>query len=106
VPELTSVASGPLLVFVCAAASVACGRPVDDRECRALLDRYTEFLVREENPGATPARVAHDQEAARTAALRDPKFEFSECSRRVSRRAYECAMNAPNVDAMERCLIL
>ena len=86
-------------------AAPGCSRPLANDECQKLLDRYTELLVREEHPGITPEAVAHTQGEARNTARTDPRFEFSECSRRVSRRDYECAMNAPTVDAIERCLV-
>jgi hypothetical protein len=88
-----------------AIALSACQKPLADAECNRLLDRYTEFLVREEEPGATPERLAHALEEARLAAERDPRFEMAECPRRVPRRGFECAMSAPSVDAIERCLV-
>jgi hypothetical protein len=86
-------------------AFAGCEKPVGEEECLLLLDRYTEFLVREEDPKATPQQVAHGQEAARTAARTNPEFEFATCSRKVRRRSFECAMTAPSVDAIERCLV-
>lgn len=81
-----------------------CGRSLEPAECQHLLDHYTELLVLEENPGATPERVAHDQERARAVARKDPRFDFKNCTRKVSRGDFECAMSAPTVDAVERCL--
>ena len=83
----------------------ACGRPVAEEECRTLIERYTELLVKEEEPGASPERVARLQGEARTAAEKNPKFELSDCSSKVSRTSYECAMHAGSVDAIERCLV-
>ncbi len=83
----------------------ACGRKVERAECTKLLDRYTELLVRDEEPGAAPERIAQAQARARAAAERDPKFDFAACSSHVDRRQYDCAMSAPNVDAVERCLV-
>ncbi len=84
---------------------LACGRPVADAECRALIERYTELLVKEEEPGATPERIARMQAEARSVAQRSPKFELSSCSSKVSRKSYECAMRAASVDEVERCLV-
>jgi hypothetical protein len=101
-------AGGAWGLFISVALSAGltgCEKPLAEEECLQLLDRYTEFLVREEDPKATPQQVAHDQEAARTAARTDPTFEFSTCSRKVRRRSFECAMTAPSVDAIERCLV-
>jgi hypothetical protein len=86
-------------------AAGGCEKPLGEEECLQLLDRYTEFLVREEDPKATPQQVAHGQEAARTAARTNPAFEFGTCSRKVRRRSFDCAMTAPSVDAIERCLV-
>lgn len=88
-----------------ALAATGCEKPLAEEECLQLLDRYTEFLVREEDPKATPQQVAHDQEAARAAARTNPSFEFATCARKVRRRSFECAMTAPSVDAIERCLV-
>jgi hypothetical protein len=84
---------------------LGCQKPLADAECERLLDRYTEFLVREEEPSAGPEQLAHVLEQARRTAAQDPRFEWSECSRRVRRASYECAMAAGSVDAIERCLI-
>jgi hypothetical protein len=94
-----------VLGAVSALALSACQRPLEDTECKKLLDRYTEFLVREEDPTATPERVAHALEEARIAAERDPRFEMARCPRRVPRRGFDCAMKAPSVDAIEQCLV-
>lgn len=85
--------------------ALSCQKPLGDAECRRLLDHYTELLVHEETPEATPERVAHEQEEARAAARKDPRFEFVTCARRVSRRSYDCAMDAASVDGVERCLV-
>jgi hypothetical protein len=106
--ELTlSVSRVRRVLWLVAATSwlSGCQKPLAEEECLQLLDRYTEFLVREEDPKASPQQVAHDQAAARTAARTDPQFEFSSCSRKVKRRSFECAMTAPSVDAIERCLV-
>lgn len=95
--------------LLCAALSAlplpACQKPLDALECRRLLDRYAELLVREEEPTATPERVAQVLEQARRVAAQDPRFEMAECPSRVPRRSFECAMNAPSVDTIERCLV-
>jgi hypothetical protein len=63
------------------------------------------MLVREEEPAATPERVAQVLEQARRVAEKDPRFEMAACPDRVPRRSFECAMSAPSVDAIERCLV-
>ena len=92
-------------MLACLAALPACGRPVAVEECRTLVERYTELLVKEEDPNASPERVARLTSEARVAAEKNPKFELSKCSAKVSRSSYECAMHAGSVDAIERCLI-
>jgi hypothetical protein len=86
-------------------ATTGCDRKLERGECSKLLDHYTELLVKDEDPGAAPERIAQAQARARAAAEKDPKFDFSSCSSRVARSQYACAMQAPNVDAVERCLV-
>jgi hypothetical protein len=108
VPELSRSKSTRFvlgLTVVFAIFAPGCGRPLARAECEHLLDRYTELLAEEENPEVTPARVAQEQVAARKVARDDPRFEFETCTSRVSRADFECAMNAPTVDAIERCLV-
>lgn len=94
-----------LLLALGALASSSCSRKLERAECSKLLDRYTELLVKDEEPEALPERIAQAQARARATAQRDARFDFSSCPSRVSRREYECAMNAPTVDAVERCLV-
>lgn len=88
-----------------APALTACGRPVAEEECRTLIVRYTELLAKEEEPEASPERVARLSGEANAVAEKNPKFELSQCSSKVSRAGYECAMRAGSVDAIERCLV-
>jgi hypothetical protein len=82
---------------------LGCSKALDHAECDALMDRYTELLVRSDRSGATAAELVKLQAAARTRAAHDPAF--AQCSSRVSRRAFECAMSAENVDRLEQCLL-
>jgi hypothetical protein len=43
------------------------------------------------------------QQEARRKAERDPAFH--ECSERVSRRSYDCAMQAKDANKLEQCLL-
>jgi hypothetical protein len=102
--------TGTIPVIPCALIALAplvagCGRPVAEEECRTLVERYAELLVKEEEPAASPERIARVQTEARTLAEKNPKFELSSCSQKVSRSSYECAMHAGSVDDIERCLI-
>ncbi len=81
----------------------ACGKPPSHDECDALLDHYVELLVNSDRPGTNAGELHKLQLQARQRAVGDP--EFGECQKRVSRRAYECAMGAPNADKLEQCLL-
>ncbi len=80
-----------------------CGRSLEPSECNALLDHYTELLAHAKNPTLPDPEVERLQSQARSQAAADP--EFSRCSAKVSRSQWECAMKAPSVDEVERCLL-
>jgi len=107
VPELIRGGAHVLAGLSALASLVAlgCERTLERSECTKLLDRYTELLVQDEEPGAPPERIAQAQARARATAERDRRFDFGSCSSRVARRQYECAMSASSVDAVERCLV-
>jgi hypothetical protein len=84
-------------------ATCACGKPLSKAECNGLLDRYVEKLVGADRPEATPGEVFRLKSEARTRAAEDPAF--AECSAEVSRRAFDCAMEAISADEMEQCLL-
>ncbi|HEX3776261.1 MAG TPA: hypothetical protein VHV51_17435 [Polyangiaceae bacterium] len=97
--------SRALLAFgACTVAFViACGKPPSRDECDALLDHYVELLVNSDRPGTNATELHKLQREARQKAESDP--EFGQCQNRVSRRAYDCAMIAPNADKLEQCLL-
>lgn len=80
-----------------------CGKPLEAQECVRLLDRYVELLMKGDRPGASAGELLRLQEEARLKAARDPAF--AECSSRVSRGAFECALDAVNADRLEQCLL-
>ncbi len=82
--------------------ALGCGRSPSPAECTALLDRYTEKLVGSDRPDVKAGELEKLKADARARAAEDP--EFAECSRKVSRSAFECAMHAETVDRMEICL--
>jgi hypothetical protein len=84
-------------------AASGCGKPLSQAECNGLLDRYVEKLVGADRPDVPAAEVFRLQTEARTRASKDPAF--GECSERVSRRAFDCAMDAISADDMEQCLL-
>jgi hypothetical protein len=93
-----------IAAYLLAPAAIGCAPAPTAEECVALSDHYASLLARVNLPGATVADVERFQAAARVEARRrDPGFE--NCRRRVSRRALECAMHAPSVDEIERCLL-
>ncbi|HEY3255564.1 MAG TPA: hypothetical protein VGJ91_16510 [Polyangiaceae bacterium] len=94
--------AGALLVS-CALLSQGCGKRPSHDECAALLDHYVELLVNSDRPGTNAAELHKLQQQARDKAKEDP--EFSACSERVTRRELDCAMNAPNADLLEQCLL-
>jgi hypothetical protein len=89
-------------LVVVALLGAACRPAPSPAECTALLDRYTEKLVGSDRPDVTPGELEKVKANARARAAEDP--EFRECARKVSRKAYECAMQAETVDRMEICL--
>ena len=90
---------------VAAAVSLlaGCGEPLRAAECGALLDRYVTLLAHSDRPGTTEADLLKLTAQAREKAARDPAFRH--CSSRVSRRQYQCAMQAEHVDRLEQCLL-
>jgi hypothetical protein len=80
-----------------------CGKSLSDGECNTLLDHYVELLVRSDRPGTSASELLELERQARLKAEGDPAFK--ECSARVSRRAFECAMDASNADKLEQCLL-
>lgn len=82
-----------------------CEPPLGEPECDQLLDHYTERLLREEQPDISNVELSRKQQAARSLAKDAPRFEYKRCTELVSRGQFECAMTAPNVDGIERCLM-
>jgi hypothetical protein len=84
-------------------ATPACGKPLSKAECNGLLDRYVEKLIGADRPEAPPGEVFRLKSEARARAAQDPAF--NECSDKVSRRSFDCAMDAISADEMEQCLL-
>ncbi len=83
-------------------AVTACGRHASAAECSALLDRYVELLVREQDPKAPETVIATQKERTRAKAQNEPAF--ASCPDEVSARGARCAMSAINVNEFEKCL--
>lgn len=93
-----------LLALAAIAATASCRRaPVTQDECDRLLDRYTELLVKIDEPKATSARLEAARVEARARAMKNAAF--ASCTREVSRESMDCALGSFDVDQIERCLI-
>jgi hypothetical protein len=80
----------------------ACGRHATPEECSALLDRYVELLVRQQDPKAPDTEIAMQKERTRAKAQTEPAF--ASCPQEVPAKSAHCAMSAVNVDEFEKCL--
>ena len=89
--------------FTAALCLSGCGRSLEEPECVKLLDRYTDKVIDQARPSASTAERRELTLAARKKAELDP--EFAECSNRVTRSQFECAMAADSADQIERCLL-
>jgi hypothetical protein len=95
-----NLTSGGILVL--AASLVGCARHATATECGALLDRYVELLVREQDPKASDAEIVRQKGLTREKASHDASF--ASCPKEVTSRAFGCAMGSPNVNEFEKCL--
>ncbi len=91
------------LILVAGVLASACAEPLTTDECNALLERYTDLLVRSERPDVNPEELLRLRREARARAAAGR--EFAKCSTKVSRRQWDCAMSANAVDDLERCLL-
>ena len=80
-----------------------CQKPLEDPECVRLLDHYTDKVIDQARPSTSTAERLELTLAARRKAELDPAF--AECSNRVSRSQFDCAMLAESADQIERCLL-
>ena len=80
-----------------------CGKSLSPDECSLLLDRYVVLLSQSDRPEASAEERNHMRQRARELSKHDP--QFGKCSKHVSRSKFECAMNAPNTDLFEQCLM-
>lgn len=101
--SLLRLVARSLTLLIPLGAVSACQEPLNETECDRLLDRYVELLAKSHTPDASLVTITRYQKEARELASEDPAF--AECSDRVSRREFECAMSAPNADRLEICLM-
>jgi hypothetical protein len=83
-------------------SGAACSRHATASDCAALLDRYVELLVREQDPKAPDSEIARHKDLTRAKAAKDAAF--ASCPSEVSAQSARCAMRAVNVDEFEKCL--
>lgn len=83
--------------------ATGCGKRLEGTECQQLLDHYVELLLRDDRPKSSAGEVLRVQQEARKKAERDPAFR--ECRERVSRRGFDCAMEAQDANRLEQCLL-
>jgi hypothetical protein len=83
--------------------SSGCGKRLDPSECEQLLDHYVELLLRDDRPRSSAGEILRLQQEARKKAARDPAF--AECRERVSRKSFDCAMDAQDANRLEQCLL-
>jgi hypothetical protein len=80
-----------------------CSKRVEPSECQQLLDHYVELLLRDDRPKSSAGEVLRLQQEARKKAAQDPAFH--ECRERVSRKSFDCAMDAQDANRLEQCLL-
>lgn len=93
-----------VLIAALIAAAVAWRRRAHAtrEECERLLDRYVELFARQRWPEGSEAWLREQQARSREKAATEPSFLA--CPREVTRAELACAMAAPNVDELEKCL--
>jgi hypothetical protein len=96
-----SARTGPALLAALLALG-GCGRRPTSAECDALLDRYVELLIRQEDPRARQADIALAKSQARASAAAEPAF--LRCTSEVRHKDVICALAAPSVDELEKCM--
>jgi hypothetical protein len=94
------------LRFVVAALALAsstdCKPKASSAQCDQLLDRYAELVVTERFADAGAEQIKVEREREKREARGDDAFK--NCSSEVSKTEFDCAMRAPNADAVEKCL--
>jgi hypothetical protein len=84
------------------AASSGCKPKATSAQCDQLLDRYAELVVTERFIDAGAEQIRVEREREKSEARGDDAFK--NCSSEVSKTEFDCAMRAPNADAVEKCL--
>lgn len=93
--------------LVIAVALAGCGKPPDDAECRAMLDRYVDMTI--DGDAELASAPERSRAALRAAKVREKRAgaayatSLARCKREISRRELDCAMAAPNPNQWEAC---
>ena len=91
-----------LFAAIALAGSTGCKPKASGVQCDQLLDRYAELVVTERFADASADQVKAEREREKSEARGDDAFK--NCSSEVSQTELDCAMRAPNADALEKCL--
>lgn len=92
-----------LVASLLAAVTSACQKPLQSNECEALLDRYVVLLAHSDRPGTPEGEILKLRAQAREKSATDPNFRA--CQERVSRKQFECAIQADTTDRFEQCML-
>jgi hypothetical protein len=90
------------LAALAIASSTDCKPKASSAQCDQLLDRYAELVVTERFADAGAEQIKVEREREKSEARGDDAFK--NCSSEVSKMEFDCAMRAPNADAVEKCL--
>lgn len=94
-----SLALAPFLL-----ALPGCQEHASQAECEALLEHGVELSIRDKHPSANPTLLA--SEKARRRRQPPGRQAIEACTREVSKKALDCAMQASHIDDYERCLVI
>ena len=81
---------------------LGCKAKASATQCDQLLDRFALLVVTERTADASADQIKAEREREKSEARGDDAFK--NCSSEVSQAEFECAMKAPNADALEKCL--
>lgn len=92
-----------ILVVLFASSTLAgCKKKANAKECDALLERFSELVVRERFPDAGAAQRKGEQDREKVEARGDDNFK--NCTSEVQAEELACAMAAANSEALKKCL--
>lgn len=93
-------------LIVCAvvlfASFVGCKKKATQKECDALIERYSEIVVTERFPEAGAPVVKAELDKEKSEARGDDNFK--NCTSEVQLEELQCAMAAKSSEAIRKCL--